>query len=530
MNIRIRKAGKKIYFEDFGSTIGEAKLGVTNIWNFKEIIFDEKKLEETFIQNFLKGLFEKEKIEEVHLEYHSMISLVCSIICEAKSISYLSLDEKQTVPSETYHDLKKLKFIKTLECYQMTDYLFHECMKSLGLEIIYQKKEFIKSNFMITNDLITKTKIFYKKKVAMYNSYTEDDFLDFDYFLKENKNLIEIDCYDHTETLLKRILSSLIKEKKENIKIIIFQNHEEQKEIENVLKSIKKNFKEKLKSRNIKIEIKYTKKYKEKYFLKQFNLNIFRIILLLLLLFSASIYSISKFHKYNSEKVKNEVQQIVDEKIDSIKEEPIKEEQPKPKDPVTPKKEEPKVEKPKIYKKNFNELKKINSEFTYYLTVPNTSIAYPVVKHNDNKYYLTHSFDKSYNIQGWLFMDYRNNPNLTDQNTIIYGHDTYENSLFGTLKNTLKPSWYQKNKTITLESSKGKITAEIISIYTISTTDDYLQIVFSNKEFETFLEKITSRSIYNFNNKPKVTDKIITLSTCYKDDRHRLVLHAKISS
>ena len=80
-------------------------------------------------------------------------------------------------------------------------------------------------------------------------------------------------------------------------------------------------------------------------------------------------------------------------------------------------------------------------------------------------------------------MDYRNNKNLTDQNTIIYGHDTYDTMLFGTLDKVLNKSWYtnKENQIITLENESKNIKAEIFSIYTIDVTTDYLQVVFSNK-------------------------------------------------
>jgi hypothetical protein len=47
-------------------------------------------------------------------------------------------------------------------------------------------------------------------------------------------------------------------------------------------------------------------------------------------------------------------------------------------------------------------------------------------------------------------------------------------------------------------------------------------------EFASFIKMITDRSIYNFNTEVSTSDKIITLSTCYKDSSKRLVVHAKI--
>ncbi len=217
---------------------------------------------------------------------------------------------------------------------------------------------------------------------------------------------------------------------------------------------------------------------------------------------------------------------VIDKKEEPKGQEEKKEETPK-KEEETPKKEEPKKD---TYDKNMANLKKTNSEFTGWLTVNNTSISYPVVKHSDNDYYLKHGFNKKYNINGWIFMDYRNHADSFDQNTIIYGHDSNESIMFGDLKKVLKKSWYTnvKNQIITYETPQKKYEAQIFSIYVIDNTTDYLQVVFSDKEFEAFIKKLTDRSIYDFNTQVFVQDKIITLSTCYKDSSKRLVVHAKI--
>lgn len=530
--IRIRKKGLKVFFEEVDKIEEKDKLNVTNILNFKEIIFEKKRLNDNFIKTFLKELFEKENIELVNIQFIDYIPIVFPIISSIPCIKEIIIEETKIIPSNLCNEFKKLNYIQKINCYQMTSFLFEECINK-KIEVNYRKKEFIKSNFMIHNDLFTLSKIFYKKNIVVYESLTKEDFLDFEYFLEENKNLSKIECYGYSNQILKELITKLLDAKKKNITIIIYQKKDEQKEIEDILAFLNKVFKKDFKNSNIKIEIKYTKKYKDKYYLKQVNLNIFRIILIILLIFTTSIYIISKIHIYNSEKVEDEVKKLVEEK-EEVKEEIETSENNQENTTNTIQKEENKKTeekkeiKEKTYTKDFKNLIKINSEFVTWLTVPNTSISYPVVKHKDNEYYLNHSYDKSYNISGWIFMDYRNKGDFTDQNTIIYGHDSYSTTMFGTLKKILNKNWYTKNKTITLESDNKKISAEIISIYTIDNTNDYIGVVFSQKEFQNFIDKIVKRSIYNFNNKPTINDKIITLSTCYKDSKQRLVLHAKI--
>ena len=82
------------------------------------------------------------------------------------------------------------------------------------------------------------------------------------------------------------------------------------------------------------------------------------------------------------------------------------------------------------YKINFEELKQKNSDTIAWLKVENTSIEFPVVKTNNNSYYLTHNFNKESNKAGWIFADYKNKFDGTDKNIIIYGHNRIDDSMF----------------------------------------------------------------------------------------------------
>ena len=60
------------------------------------------------------------------------------------------------------------------------------------------------------------------------------------------------------------------------------------------------------------------------------------------------------------------------------------------------------------YEIDFNKLKQINSDTVAWIKVNNTNIQCPIVKTNNNDYYLTHNFEKEVNKAGWVFMDYKN--------------------------------------------------------------------------------------------------------------------------
>jgi sortase B len=186
--------------------------------------------------------------------------------------------------------------------------------------------------------------------------------------------------------------------------------------------------------------------------------------------------------------------------------------------------------KVKLIDVDLTALKEINKSTKGWLVVPGTNVNYPFVQTKNNTYYLNHSFDKSLNSAGWVFLDYRNKLDTLDQNTIIYAHGRKDNTMFGTLKNTIKNSWFKNssNHIIKISTAESNTLWQIFSIYIIDTTSDYLITNFNNDaDYTAFLDKIKLRSINNFDTTVNSDDHIITLSTCY-NQKEKLVVHAKL--
>ncbi|MDO4963281.1 MAG: class B sortase [bacterium] len=179
---------------------------------------------------------------------------------------------------------------------------------------------------------------------------------------------------------------------------------------------------------------------------------------------------------------------------------------------------------------DFSSLKKENPSTVGWIQVNGTNINYPFVQAEDNSFYLNHSFNKSKNEAGWVFMDYRNNNKDFDKNTIIYAHGRLNKIMFGSLRNILTTSWVNNtdNFIVKLSTEYENTLWQIFSIYKIPTTSDYIKVNFtSDKVFEEFGQMLINRSQYNFNTNINSNDKILTLSTCYDND-NKVVLHAKL--
>lgn len=178
---------------------------------------------------------------------------------------------------------------------------------------------------------------------------------------------------------------------------------------------------------------------------------------------------------------------------------------------------------------DFNGLKKTNPDVVGWLKVNGTNINYPFVQSSDNDYYLTHSFNKSYNGGGWVFLDYRNN-GTNNKNTMIYAHGRSDKTMFGTLKNVLNNGWLNNtnNYVIKISTETENSLWQVFSVYRIPTTSDYLQTNFNDEtEYQNFLDMIKDRSNHNFDTNVASTDNILTLSTCYNNS-DKMVVHAKL--
>ena len=172
---------------------------------------------------------------------------------------------------------------------------------------------------------------------------------------------------------------------------------------------------------------------------------------------------------------------------------------------------------------DFSVLKQENEDIVGWLYLEDSPINYPVVQSNDNDYYLRRLVNGEYNIAGSLFMDYRNDSNLEDDNTIIYGHNMKSDEMFGTLQNYKNQEYYENHKIIYYFTQEKKYEIKLIAGYTASLEDDIYNLNEINQEQK---EKLLQKSDFKSDVDISQNDKLITLSTCsyeYEDARYILI-------
>lgn len=177
---------------------------------------------------------------------------------------------------------------------------------------------------------------------------------------------------------------------------------------------------------------------------------------------------------------------------------------------------------------DFKSLESINSDFEGWLYVPALNISYPVVLGEDNDYYLTHTFQKTENSAGALFLDQATRTPFEDYNTIIHGHDMKNGSMFGKLD-----TFYRDTKTYTdnpyfyVYTEKGAYKYLIFSYYVTDAVSDTYQLPVNEESYQNYKDYIAKQAVWRDVEGISHLSPIVTLSTCYGNNytEKRFVVH-----
>lgn len=164
---------------------------------------------------------------------------------------------------------------------------------------------------------------------------------------------------------------------------------------------------------------------------------------------------------------------------------------------------------------DFTALREVNDDVLGWILIPNTVISYPLLQGEDNQYYLTHTWKKWTSAVGAIFMDSQNNPDLTDFNTIVYGHRMNNGSMFASLKNYKQQSYWKAHPCVYITGDHGSYKYDIFAAYEVSTQGITYQLGFSgDADKQEFLDACMAQSVIDTGIVPTMHDRILTLSTC----------------
>lgn len=153
-------------------------------------------------------------------------------------------------------------------------------------------------------------------------------------------------------------------------------------------------------------------------------------------------------------------------------------------------------------------LKAVNEDIIGWIEIENTSINYPILKDN-NLFYLKHSYDKKYNSSGSIFTT-NTNP-FEDSETIIYGHNMKNGSMFSLLGKYLNEDFLYAHQHFKIYTSNGNYEATVFSAYSIAfeTENSNIKQLDINERIK-YYQKASKCKVSNV----EISNKIIKLSTC----------------
>lgn len=180
---------------------------------------------------------------------------------------------------------------------------------------------------------------------------------------------------------------------------------------------------------------------------------------------------------------------------------------------------------------NFDELKAQNPDICAWIQIPGVNVNYAILQSSEDAedFYLNHDTEKKYKTAGSIYIQKINNKDFTDPNTVIYGHNMLNGSMFGTLKKFRNRQFFEENTTIYVYTPGHILTYTIYSAFVYDDRHILNSFNFGTDEgFSAFLEQTLNPTsmVKNVRDGVNITtnDRIISLSTCTANDSERYLV------
>ncbi len=192
----------------------------------------------------------------------------------------------------------------------------------------------------------------------------------------------------------------------------------------------------------------------------------------------------------------------------------------------------PKITYPSI-EINYDRLMKINPDFVGVLYIPALDLSYPVAHSKDNIEYLTVMFDGTENSSGAIFLSCDNSSDLSDYNSIIYGHNMRNGTMFGSLKRFRQEEGLcASDPYLYIYTKDAVLKYHIFAYYLANQPDVCYGDVADEDLYDQYIAQALKRNEYDIQSDPYQDDfsvypNLVTVSTCSgRGHRHFTVANA----
>lgn len=249
------------------------------------------------------------------------------------------------------------------------------------------------------------------------------------------------------------------------------------------------------------------------------RLPIFRILIFLLALGVLAFAALQLMDFYSEDKKSDQAAQILREQaVTAIPIPSLPEEETTPDNreelPLEPLPTYPAISYTIPISVDFSLLQAENPDIIGWIYCADTPINYPIVQTEDNEYYLNRLPDGSYNPNGSIFADFRNLPDFSDPNTMIYGHNMKGGAMFASLLKYRQQSYYDEHPALWILTPERAYRMDLLAGLTISSDAELYNVFSSAEEMQEVLGQVMDDSTFCPAEVPENIQNIVTLSTC----------------
>lgn len=167
---------------------------------------------------------------------------------------------------------------------------------------------------------------------------------------------------------------------------------------------------------------------------------------------------------------------------------------------------------------DWNELAKVNPDIYAWIYIPGTQVDYPVLQHpTDNTYYLNYNMNGTRGYPGCIYTEKENSKDFTDFNTVMYGHNMRNKTMFETLHYYEDKAFFVNNPYVYVYRGDRVLVYEIFAAYIAGNEHILYSYDFQTQEGrQNYVDQIEKGTSGNLRDDVEVTgdSHILTLSTC----------------
>lgn len=183
----------------------------------------------------------------------------------------------------------------------------------------------------------------------------------------------------------------------------------------------------------------------------------------------------------------------------------------------------------------FDEVKKNCPDAYAWITIPDTVVNYEIVQHpTERSYYLDHSSTQKQSKSGAIYTQFYNTKDFSDYNTVIYGHNMLNGTMFGQLKKYKSKAFFDSHREIYVYMPNRVLKYTVFAAYLWN--DDHLLLNFNFEDpmvrssyWKQILAQHNMNGIIADDVLVTADDRVITLSTCSSRDDQRYLVQAVLT-